>query len=160
MTVVTVLRDLGWVATDAQLHTVPVYLVALVFLFLGAWASDRLKHRCAFIVLPVVVAMAGYGMLLGQANLSPGAKYAAVFLAIFGGYASPNALSWLMNNLVGHNRRGIGAGIANGVGNLSGLLVSNVFFGTSKRALPCPCRKVGGASQVGADTHMMIVRSS
>jgi len=98
----TILNQLGWEAAEAQVHTIPVYLVGWAFLLSTAWISDHIKHRCAFVVFPSLVAATGYLMLLNQGSLSEQAKYGATFLIIFGGseYLGPcdDTYSYHMRN--------------------------------------------------------------
>jgi MFS family permease len=127
----TILNDLGWQAADAQVHTIPVYLVAFVFLLLSAYLSDLTRHRFAFVVAPVIISTAGWAILLAQRrnNVSEGVLYAATFLAMFSGWQTPLLMTWLMNNLGGHWKRACGAAVANMVGSCAGLVASNVFLG-------------------------------
>ncbi|RYP53002.1 hypothetical protein DL768_001940 [Monosporascus sp. mg162] len=101
----TILKEFGWTAKSAQVHTIPVYAVCAVGMLAAAWASDRVRHRYGFVMVGVVISTFGYGVLLSQsaspqlsAYPSSEAKYAAVFLAALGGYISmPLALAWLSN---------------------------------------------------------------
>ena len=127
----TILKEFGWTAESAQVHTIPVYVVSAVGMLLVAWASDKLRHRYGFVMLGVVVATIGYAILLSQSasNLSSETKYAAVFLATLGGYVStPLALVWLSNNLSGHWKRAFGSAIQVTIGNIAGIVASNIFL--------------------------------
>ncbi len=137
----TILKEFGWTAESAQVHTIPVYVVAAVGMVLVAWASDRLRHRYGFIMFGAVLSTVGYGVLLSQRHhgdhLSSQTKYAAVFLATLGGYiGTPIALAWLSNNLAGHLKRAFGAGIQVTVGNLAGVVASNIFLGREAPTYP------------------------
>ncbi|KAI0015025.1 major facilitator superfamily domain-containing protein [Xylariomycetidae sp. FL0641] len=127
-----ILREFGWAAAAAQVHTIPVYAATGVFMVAVAWLSDRARHRYLFVVFCVAVATVGYVLLLLQpprAPLSRDVKYLAVFLAAAGGYgATPVALAWLANNLSGHWKRAFGTGIQVTVGNVAGLVASTVFL--------------------------------
>ncbi|RYP62728.1 hypothetical protein DL770_009549 [Monosporascus sp. CRB-9-2] len=132
----TILKEFGWAAQSAQVHTFPVYVVCAVGMLAAAWASDRVQHRYGFVMVGVVISTFGYGVLLSQsassqlsAYPSSEAKYAAIFLAALGGYISmPLALAWLSNNLSGHWKRAFGSGIQVTVGNLAGVVASNIFI--------------------------------
>jgi hypothetical protein len=51
------------------------------------------------------------------------------FLIVGGGYiAQPITLVWLSNNLAGHYKRGVGAAMQVGLGNIGGIVASNVFL--------------------------------
>ena len=127
----TILKEFGWTAESAQVHTIPVYVVAAAGMLLAAWASDRLGHRYGFVMLGVVISTIGYGVLISQSSsdLSASTKYAAVFLAALGGYINtPLALAWLSNNLSGHWKRAFGSAIQVTIGNLAGVVASNIFL--------------------------------
>ncbi|KAI0390360.1 MFS general substrate transporter [Xylariaceae sp. FL0594] len=125
----TILFDFGWKAQEAQVHSIPVYAVTAIAMLLVAYLSDRYKHRYGFVMAGCVLATVGCGLLLGQAGLSREAKYVALFFASVGGYtATPMALAWLANNVCGHWKRALGAAIQVTIGNLAGLIATNVFL--------------------------------
>jgi dipeptide/tripeptide permease len=125
----TVLLEFGWTAQTAQWRTVPVYAVAFVGMLAIAWLSDRLRQRFAFVLLGAVIAAVGYIMMLAQAHLSRDAKYAAVFLITLGGYScTPIALAWLANNVSGRWKRAFSSSIQVMLGNVAGIVASNIFL--------------------------------
>ncbi|KAH7142957.1 major facilitator superfamily protein [Dactylonectria estremocensis] len=81
--------------------SIPIYLTAAVVTLTAAIFSDRLRHHFGFILLGCGLTTIGYGVLLA----SP--------------YVPPN------NNLGGHYKRGVGAGIQLSIGNCS--VASNIF---------------------------------
>ncbi len=129
----TVLTDFGWKSTDAQFHTIPVYMVAVVLTLGLSWASDALKHRYAFIMCCFALAVVGYGMILNQEHLSRGAKYAACFLIAGGGFAGgPLCIVLLSNNLSGHWKRAVGSAVQVSFGGIAGLMGSLIFMEREK----------------------------
>lgn len=125
----SILSAFGWVAIEAQARTIPVYVVAAAGTISCAWLSDRLKKRYPFIMLGTLIASIGYIMLFNEASLSRDAKYAAVFLVTLGGFiAIPIPLGWLANNVSGHWKRAFGAGIQIMIGNMAGIIGSNIFL--------------------------------
>ena len=125
----TILNEFGWEAQEAQVRTIPVYVFSAGMMLLGAWASDRLKHRYGFIVFGASLTTVGYGMLLNQEGHSRDFKFAAVFLVFGGAYMiTPMALAWMQNNLSGHWKRAFGSSIQVTIGNLAGIIGSNVFL--------------------------------
>lgn len=58
-TLPTVIRDLGYSATNAQLLTIPIYVVALVCVLITAYYADRMKNRAPFIIYPYSVCAMG-----------------------------------------------------------------------------------------------------
>ncbi|KAH7035474.1 major facilitator superfamily domain-containing protein [Microdochium trichocladiopsis] len=125
----TILNQMGFKAADAQIRTIPVYVVATVLCLGSAWLADRLRHRFAFTLLGIAVATVGYILLLCQNSLSVGVRYFALFLIVGGGYITqPVVLGWLSNTMSGHYKRSISAAVQVGVGNVGGFVASNVFF--------------------------------
>ncbi|KAI5465387.1 major facilitator superfamily domain-containing protein [Mariannaea sp. PMI_226] len=125
----TILLEFGWIASEAQVRTIPVYVLSAGVMLASAWASDRLRHRYAFILGGVCIATIGYAMLLNQTGKSRDYKFAAIFLINAGAYiATPIALAWLQNNLSGHWKRAFGSGIQVMLGNVAGIVGANIFL--------------------------------
>jgi len=127
----TILLEFGWKAQEAQVRTIPVYVFAAGMMILGAWASDRLKHRSSFIIGGASLATVGYAMLLSQQDKSRDYKFAAVFL-VFGGafMITPMCLAWLQNNVSGHWKRSFGASSQVTIGNFAGIIGAFIFIKT------------------------------
>ncbi|KAI1343738.1 major facilitator superfamily domain-containing protein [Xylariaceae sp. FL0016] len=125
----TIIKQMGYKAEEAQARTIPIYVVATALCLCTAYLADRLKHRYAFTIFGLCVATVGYILLLCQQHVSVGAKYFALFLIVSGGYSTqPVALGWLANNMSGHYKRSVSAGMQIGLGNLGGIVASNVFL--------------------------------
>jgi len=135
----TILQEMGYTAGMSQVRTIPIYCVAAVAALSVAWISDRLRHRFGFTILGVAIAGIGYIILLCQEHLHTGVKYMACFFIVSGGYiAQPVMWSWLNNNMGGHYKRSVATAMQIGVGNLGGIVASNVFI-----ANQAPLYKVG-----------------
>lgn len=129
----TILTQLGYKASRAQVHTIPVFMVALVLSITVAWTSDRLQHRYGFCMLGVTICMIGWIIQLSQATVSVGARYFGMFAITAGVYIlMPVLVVWNLNNLGTGYRRVIGAAFQIGGGNCAALVSSNVFI--SKQA--------------------------
>ncbi|KAI4127440.1 MAG: hypothetical protein LQ338_003210 [Usnochroma carphineum] len=125
----TILKQLGWTSTKAQLYTIPIYALSAVAAVGTAFLSDRLRHRYACCILGVFVASAGYATLLAQKHVPVDVRYVALYFTTVGGYITqPLALVWMNNNLGGHCKRGIGAAMQIGLGNLGGIIASNIYI--------------------------------
>jgi hypothetical protein len=112
---------MGYVATEAQARTIPIYVVATAICLATAYATDRLKQRYSFAMGGLTVAGVGYSLLLAQQHLSVGVKYFALFLTVSGGYtAQPIINAWLANNMSGHYKRSVAAAVQIGLGNSKG----------------------------------------
>ncbi|RFU75029.1 major facilitator superfamily [Trichoderma arundinaceum] len=125
----TILLEFNWMAQEAQIRTIPVYVFAAGMMLIGAWASDKLRHRFSFFLAGTGMVTIGYGMLLAQEGKSRDYKFGAVFLVFGGAYmVTPMALAWLQNNLSGHWKRAFGSSIQVTIGNLAGIIGSNIFL--------------------------------
>jgi MFS family permease len=82
----TILTELGWVASEAQLYTITVYALSFVVTLACAWWSDRIRHRYTFAVVGLAIASIGYIVLLCANRIPVGARYMALFLVNGGNY--------------------------------------------------------------------------
>ena len=125
----TILKQLGWTSIRAQVMSIPIFVVATILALSAAILSDHLKHRFGFIMVGCCVATIGYSILLSMHTVSVGVRYFAVFTIVGGGYiAQPITIGWLNNNLGGHYKRGVGAALQIGLGNIGGIVASNIYL--------------------------------
>ncbi|KAL0261138.1 hypothetical protein SLS55_004834 [Diplodia seriata] len=95
----TLLADLGWTATKAQLHTVPPYVLACLVAIAVAFASDRTRRRGVWLALFAPVGIVGFAVLRAD-GVSPNIKYMAVFFVTIGVFpGGPAFLSWGLNSM-------------------------------------------------------------
>lgn len=84
-----------------------------------AFLSDRTKHRFAFTLIPICIAITGFGILIAAYNQRH-LQYAALFLVAMGAYsAMPVIICWFNLNLGGHRRRAVGSAWQIGFGELA-----------------------------------------
>lgn len=122
----TIIKDLNYTNSTAQLMTVPIYITASVLAVFGAFLSDRAGIRSPFIISLLCVMAAGFGMCIGSDN--PRVVYGGVFIAACCIYpAFPGVIAWLSNNLAGSYKRGVGMALQIGIGNLGGAMASNFY---------------------------------
>ncbi|KAF5002528.1 hypothetical protein FGRMN_293 [Fusarium graminum] len=125
----TILREMGYAAERAQLLTIPVYVMATIGCLSAAYLADRLRHRYSFTICGVVIATVGYALLLCQNHVPTGARYFSLFMMVTGGYITqPVLLGWLSNTVSGHYKRSISSAVQIGLGNIGGIIASNVFI--------------------------------
>ncbi|EHK42363.1 hypothetical protein TRIATDRAFT_266095 [Trichoderma atroviride IMI 206040] len=129
-TVPTVILELGYTAADAQLLTIPIYVVAMIFTVANAMASDYYRQRTPFILLGVSVGIAGFTALLAIPHPQlPGLTYGMLFLATSGIYMSlVPTLCFVANNLAPSSKRAVGMAHLICMGNLGGIAGSNIFL--------------------------------
>lgn len=133
----TILHQLGWTAVHAQVMSIPIYAAAGCIGLVIALLTDRFQHRYGFAMLGVLVATSGYIILLRQHSVSVGVRYAALFLCATGAYiVQPITIVWLNNNMGGHYKRGIAAGMQIGFGNIGGIVASNVYLSSQAPDFP------------------------
>lgn len=122
----SIINELGFTATKANLLSVPVYAWGcLMTLVVGVYA-DRLNKRCLVNVCLFGVGSAGYIILI--CSRTPVLSYFAVYLAISAIYPTiPNSVAWVAGNVEGSYKRSVTLGMAIGFGNLNGAVTSNIY---------------------------------
>jgi predicted MFS family arabinose efflux permease len=112
----TIIKAMGngkYSATKTNLLSVPPYAVAAIMtIAVGAFA-DRTRKRGLANIFTSLLAIIGFGMLLGSQNAH--VKYAGVFLGAAGIYPTiANTISWCSNNIEGVYKRGVVLGMVIG----------------------------------------------
>ncbi|KAL3418010.1 major facilitator superfamily transporter [Phlyctema vagabunda] len=144
----TIIKELGYVSSTAQLLTVPIYVTAAVISVVTAYFSDRSKSgRAPFVFLPMCAILIGFIVAIsGSAHGGvPGVVYAGVFIATCGIYpAFPGNITWMSNNLAGSYKRSAGMAVHIGIGNLGGAMASNFY-----RSADSPKYLLGHGLEIG-----------
>lgn len=123
-----IIRGYGYSVIQTQLHSVPPWAAAFGFAMLLAILSDKFKHRFAFAVFAICVAIAGFAILISVHNNRP-LQYAALFLVAMGAYsAMPIIVCWFNMNLGGHHRRSVGSAWQVSFGNIGGIIAVFAFL--------------------------------
>ncbi|KAF7799237.1 hypothetical protein EIP86_010469 [Pleurotus ostreatoroseus] len=127
----TIINQLGFQATAANLLSVPVYVWACIVTFAIGVLGDRIGHR-AYINLGLFsTGLVGYIILI--ASKTPSLSYFAVYLAAAAIYPTiPNSVAWVSSNVEGAYKRSATLGMAIGWGNLNGAVTSNVYRAVDK----------------------------
>ncbi|GJE84157.1 MFS general substrate transporter [Phanerochaete sordida] len=127
----TIVAGLGFTGEEAQLHTVPPYVPAVVFTVLVAVVSDKVKMRGPFMLLFLPIAAAGYILaIVAKTNLQ---RYVAVHLIATGIYpCGPCILSILPNNCAGHYKKATAVALQLAIANCGGFVATFVY--TSNQA--------------------------
>jgi len=135
----TIIADLGYTSTTAQLLTIPIYVSAAVLAILLCWMSDRAVKRGAsrwvYIFVPMCAILVGFVMAIAASATGgvPGVVYAGIFIAVCGIYpAFPQNVTWIANNLAGSYKRAAGMAVQIGLGNLGGAFASNFYRAKDK----------------------------
>ncbi|PLB33845.1 MFS transporter [Aspergillus candidus] len=119
-----------YLAIMTQLYSIPPWAAAWGFSMLIAILSDKLRHRFAFTVIPMLIAMAGFAILLNVHGIeNRQVQYGALFMVTCGCYsAMPVVVCWFVMNLGGHRRRGVGTAWQIGFGNVGGIISTYAFL--------------------------------
>lgn len=64
----TIIKELGYKSTTAQLLTVPIYVTASIITILVAWIADKKRHRSSFIVVGLVFQLVGFIMCIATSS--------------------------------------------------------------------------------------------
>ncbi|PVH21723.1 hypothetical protein CXQ85_000713 [Candidozyma haemuli] len=142
----TIVKNLGYTSTKAQLMSAPVYIVAAIFCIFQAWVSDRVGLRTPFMIFNLICIAVGYSICLALSpTTSPGAVYAGVYIMALGIYSAfPLVVIWFSNNLAGSYKRAVGMAFQIGIGNFAGAFSSNFY-----REQDAPEYTLGHALELG-----------
>lgn len=123
----TIIKGMGYTALKANLLTVPPNACAVVTVLLTGYFSDRVGQRGPFMLAGLILAAAGYAMLIGTANVH--IQYAGTFLVAAGIFPCPPlVMGWLSNNLAPHYVRATGSGTQIALANLSAFVATFTYL--------------------------------
>lgn len=124
----TIVQGLGYTASQANVYTIPVYMVSLVLTLTTAYFSDRIKMRYPFAVLATFLAISGWAIQRAQAG-GPRVLYLSLYLTEAGAQMlMPILVVWLGNNMGGSFKRGLATALQIGFGNTGNFVSANVFL--------------------------------
>ena len=119
----TILKDLGWTETKAQLYTVPPYVCACCVAIAVAFVSDKTNRRGIYLAGFTFLAIAGFSILRWATD--PNVRYGGVFLITIGAFpGGPGFLSWAMNNASGPAVRAVSGAYVVTLGTAGGVLAT------------------------------------
>ncbi|KAF1974585.1 MFS general substrate transporter [Bimuria novae-zelandiae CBS 107.79] len=125
----TILTELGWTRTVAQLMSMPIWATGIVSTFTLTWLSTRL-HNCRAIVLlfSICLQLCGWGIEHAYVPQA-GVRYLALFLMSAGTFLQMAILmGWLSANLRGRKHLAVGMAWVTGFGNCANFVSANVFI--------------------------------
>lgn len=130
----TVINGLGYSAANAQLLTIPIYVFASIMTIIFAWWSDHIQTRSPFIMAGFSIAACGFIAQLAIPHPRyPGLTYGFLF-PVAGGLYCPFIIlvSWIANSLAPSSKRAIGMALLISVGNMGGIMGSNIYLEREK----------------------------
>ncbi len=126
----TIVQQMGYTSTSAQLMTIPIYVVAMLFVLGFAWWSDYIQQRTPFIMAGFSIAIVG--LIAELAIPHPrmtGVSYFFLFFVAAGLYSPFICLVCLIgNNLAPSSKRAVGMAVLIAFGNFGGICGSNIFL--------------------------------
>lgn len=126
----TILTELGWTNTTAQLMSMPIWATGMVFSFSVTWLASLTNCRTPFVLASICLQIAGW-VIMRVYVPRVGVRYAALFLMAAGTFPQmPILMAWLSANLRGHRFLAVGMAWMVGFGNCANFISSNVFIAT------------------------------
>lgn len=124
----TILKSLGYTSAEAQIHSIPIYVVAFVVCLSCAWASDLLRQRYIFGMVGMLISLIGWSIQvagLKDANI----RYMGMFFLTAGCYVTmPVVVVWFANLSPSSAKRNVGLAAVVALGNCGAFVSSNVFI--------------------------------
>jgi hypothetical protein len=123
----TILRDLGWTSTKAQLYSVPPYVAACIVAIAIAYVSDKTRRRGIFLAVATIFPIVGFSLL--RWNTNPSIRYMAIYLITAGAFpGGPGFMSWGINNSAGPATRAVATAYIVSLGTGGGVLATYFFL--------------------------------
>ncbi|KUJ07654.1 MFS general substrate transporter [Mollisia scopiformis] len=124
----TIVANLGYEGSKANLMTVPPYVCAFLVMYGVSWNSDRVKERGIHISVLMVIAAVMYALLATLPESQLHGKYACMCIAVACVYATyPPSHAWAANNFGNETKRAIGMGVYTAIGNLGSIAGTWVY---------------------------------
>ncbi|CAG9981101.1 unnamed protein product [Clonostachys byssicola] len=164
-TMPTILTSMGYTSANAQLMTVPPYIIGAISSYCFAIFADKYSWRYPFIIAPQTCLIVAFGILFGlstnvKGNIAP--LYFAVCLACFGMYPIlPGVNAWNVANTPDPAKRSISIGLLVCLGNVGGLIGSYIYLDKEKPTYPTgygTSLAFAGAGMVAATTLEIMLK--
>ncbi|EAT79758.1 hypothetical protein HBH56_182170 [Parastagonospora nodorum] len=124
----TILKGLGYTAIQAQVHTIPVYLVGAAFSVIFAYTSEWLQRRYYFYVMGFLTLATGLAVEIAYPP-NPKVRYMGMFFIACGCYlAMPISIIWVSINCGSGNKRAVALAAIINFGTAGAFVSSNVFL--------------------------------
>jgi len=127
LTMPTILNDLGWTATKAQLYSVPPYVCACAVAIFIAFVSDKTRQRGIYLAIFMVISASGFGIMRWARD--PNVRYGGIFLLTIGAFpGGPGFLSWGVNNAAGPAVRAVSTAYIVTLGTAGGIVATWTYI--------------------------------
>ncbi|WAO92426.1 MFS domain-containing protein [Fusarium falciforme] len=132
----TLLQSMGYSGQQAQLMSVPPYVLGAIVCITTATLSDRLRKRGIFFIC-LLAPCIFIGFTLNHFVSSVAVRYFGLFLAVSGGFSSsPLLLSWSVDNNSGPAVKAIASAYVIGLGGFGQLLSTWTYIATEAPKYP------------------------
>ncbi|KIV95886.1 hypothetical protein PV10_03487 [Exophiala mesophila] len=149
----TILNDLGWTATKAQLYSVPPYVCACLCAILIAYISDKTRRRGIYLACATALPITGFSILRWNTNAN--VRYMAVYFITVGAFpGGPGFMSWGINNSSGPAVRAVATAWIVSVGTLGGVLATWTYL-----VRDAPRYPIGHSINLGAQIIVLCLAS-
>ncbi|EXJ68458.1 uncharacterized protein A1O5_08250 [Cladophialophora psammophila CBS 110553] len=137
-TVPSVIKQMGYSSANAQLMTIPIYVVGMIATVIVAFWADYVHQRTPFIMGGFAVGVAGFIAQLAIPHPKySGVAYFFLFLVAVGLYCPFTCIVTLIaNNLAPSSKRAVGMALLISVGNMGGICGSNIYFSAQAPKYP------------------------
>ncbi|RYP06683.1 hypothetical protein DL765_009390 [Monosporascus sp. GIB2] len=132
----TILTELGWHSTIAQLMTMPIWAAGIIATFSVTWLSSYLNFRTPFIIGACCFQLVGW-IIMKVYVPAAGVRYMALFFMSMGTFPQMSIyMGWLSANLRGRKYLAVGTAWMIGFGNCANFISTNVFITTERPRYP------------------------
>lgn len=122
----TIIDELGYTASQAQLLTIPPYVAGFISTMAAAVYSERKKRRAFFIIGNSALAAMGYANLI--ISRRPMMAYLGTIAAVSGAYPSAVIIaSWPANNVSGQTKRATAGAMQLSIGYLGAIVGTQLY---------------------------------
>jgi hypothetical protein len=135
-----IIKNMGYTSANAQLLTVPPYVVGAISAYVFSLLADKIRWRMPVIVFGQLCVIAAFAVLYTLADKLESnipACYFAVVLACIGLYPIlPGTNAWTSNNLAGARKQAVGIAFMICMGNTGGIPGSFIYLESEKPKYP------------------------
>ncbi|RSL53522.1 hypothetical protein CEP51_014878 [Fusarium floridanum] len=122
----TLLKGLDYTSLQANYLSIPVYVLASIFVGITTFVSDRLNRRAICLIHSPLLVITGYAIAVGTGH--KGVGFFAMFLVGAGVYSFNTVLvTWVSNNIQPDYKRSVAISMLISIGNASGLAASQIY---------------------------------
>ncbi|KAJ3094462.1 hypothetical protein HDU96_001664 [Phlyctochytrium bullatum] len=123
----TIVSLLGFTDLNAQILTVPPYIIACLFVLAVCYSSDRFMERSLHMIACASLAVVGF-IALALYRGDQWILYAMATIALIGIQPCvPLSISWMTNNQAGQTRTATATAMMVAFGNIGGILGPQIF---------------------------------